>query len=338
VARFTGPPDVAFKNQLARELTVNCKNNDLGRSIHLRAVVAYPAATVALGVTFALALTSFGPSQVTALAATPTPSTTMSPSAPAATTSPLTTAPVVTPSVTVITPSTTVATPSPAAIPSDSSGSATGAPVDHHMLARIDSSGVQVHYLAVDAPMTDASQFQSFRMRFKLHNAGTAPLTAAPQLEYRLHGSAGYTVVPESLLKGIPFCIDREWVPSATPAGGTKQGPLGEDIAPDNFLTGNEGGGLAMIGHHSMGANPDRAFTLPSDSYSEQEFTVLLTMDAKYLSTYEFRITNGQTALAGSQVATISLGAPPTLKLSPGQHKGVAVPAPQPTRGNGVAK
>jgi hypothetical protein len=42
--------------------------------------------------------------------------------------------------------------------------------------------------------------------------------------------------------------------------------------------------------------------------------------------------------LAGTQVATVRLGAPPALKLSPGQHKGVAVPAPKPARGNGVAK
>jgi hypothetical protein len=319
---------------------VKCKNNDMGCRVHLRAVVAYPAATVALGVSFALALTSFGPSPVTALAATPSPTATTVPSATSSTTPPVTTAPGATvPGATVpgTTPSTTLVIPSPAAIPSVSSGG-TGVPVDHHVLARIDGSGAHAQYLAVDAPITDASQFQSIRMRFKLHNAGTAPITAAPQLEYRLHGSGFYTVVPEALLKGIPFRVDREWVPSGTSAGGTKQSPLGDEIAVDKFLTGNQGGGLAMIGHHSMGANPDRAVTLPSDSYTEQEFTVLLTMDAKYLSSYEFRITNGHTMLAGSQVATIRLGAPPALKLSPGQHKGVAVQAPKPARRNGVVK
>jgi hypothetical protein len=211
-------------------------------------------------------------------------------------------------------------------------------PVDHHVLARVEGPGVATRYLAVDAPITDASQFQSIRMRFKLHNAGTVPITAAPQLEYRPVGSTLYTVVPEALLRGIPFRVDREWVPSLTPGGGTKQGPLGEDIAVAKLLTGSQGGGLAMVGHHSMGANPDQAVTLPSDSYTEQEFTVLVTADAKYLSTYEFRITNGRNMLAGTQVATVRLGAPPALKLSPGQHKGVAVPAPKPARGNGVAK
>jgi hypothetical protein len=314
---------------------VKCKNNDMGRRVHLRAVVAYPAATAALGVSFALALTSFGPSPVTALAATPSPTATTAPSATSSTTPPVT----ATPGATVpgTTPSTTLVIPSPAAIPSMSSGG-TGVPVDHHVLARIDGSGAHAKYLAVDAPIADASQFQSVRMRFKMHNAGTTPITAAPQLEYRLHGSSFYTVVPEALLKGIPFRVDREWVPSGNPAGGTRQSPLGEEIAVDKFLTGDQGGGLAMTGHHSMGANPDRAVTLPSDSYTEQEFTVLLTMDAKYLSTYEFRITNGHTMLAGSQVATIRLGAPPALRLSPGQHKGVAVQAPKPARRNGVVK
>jgi hypothetical protein len=206
------------------------------------------------------------------------------------------------------------------------------------MLARIEDSGSQATYLAVDAPMTDAARFETIRMRFKLHNAGTTAITAAPQLEYRAAGSTGYTVVPETLLNGIPFRVDREWVPNPGPGGGTKQGPLGEDIAVDKFLTGNQGGGLAMIGHHSMGANPDQQVTLPPDSYTEQEFTVALTMDAKYLTGYDFRITNGRTMLAGTQVASIRLGPPPSLTLSPGQHKGVAVESPKPASAKGAVK
>jgi hypothetical protein len=309
---------------------VKCKNNDMVRRVRVRAVVAYPAVSTALVVSFALALASFGPSQAFALAVPPSPTATTTPSATSSATPPVTTAPGTTTS-------TGAGTPRPAAVPS-AAMSSPGVPVDHHVLARVQGSGVATRYLAVDAPITDASQFQSIRMRFKLHNAGTAPITAAPQLEYRAVGSTLYTVVPEALLRGIPFQVDREWVPSITPGGGTKQGPLGEDIAVAKFLTGNKGGGLAMVGHHSMGANPDQALTLPSDSYTEQEFTVLLTADAKYLSTYEFRITNGRNMLAGTQVATIHLGAPPALKLSPGQHKGVAVPAPKQARGNGVAK
>jgi hypothetical protein len=184
--------------------------------------------------------------------------------------------------------------------------------------------------------MRDATQFQTIRVRFTMNNAGASPITAAPQLEYRPEGSIRYTVVPERALNGIPLHMVREWVLS--PGGGTKQGPLGADIPVAGFLTGNRGGGLAMIGHRSMGANPDRPVTLPSDSFTEQEFTVRLTMDAEYLTGYEFRITDGRTELAGTQVATLRLGPAPALRLSPGQHKGLAVSEPRPAGRAGVVR
>jgi hypothetical protein len=186
--------------------------------------------------------------------------------------------------------------------------------------------------------MTDAAPFQTIRLRFKLHNAGAVKMTAAPQLEYRASGSTGYTVVPERALRGIPVRVDNEWVHSRGTASGTKQGPIGEDIPLAKFITGNEGGGLAVIGHHSMGANPDREITLPPASYTEQEFTIQLTMDAKYLTGYQFRITDGHQMLAGTQVATISLGLKPALKLSPGQQNGLAVKDPKPARETGAVK
>jgi hypothetical protein len=204
------------------------------------------------------------------------------------------------------------------------------------VVGRIEGS--QVSYLTVDAPITDAAQFQTIRLRFKLHNAGEVKMTAAPQLEYRASGSTGYTVVPERALRGIPFRVDNEWVRSSGTVGGTKQSPIGEDIPLAKFLTGNEGGGLAVIGHHSMGANPDREITLPPASYTEQEFTIKLTMDAKYLTGYQFRITDGHQMLAGTQVATISLGLQPALKLSPGQKRGLAVQGPKPARETGAVK
>jgi len=115
------------------------------------------------------------------------------------------------------------------------------------------------------------------------------------------------------------------------------EGPLGEDIAVANLRIGEEGG-LAMIGHRSMSANPDRAVTLPSDSYTEQEFTVTLSIDAKYLTAYELRVTNGGTPLTGTDVATIRLGAAPEVTLSPGQRQGVAVGAPTAKITAGVVK
>jgi len=207
---------------------------------------------------------------------------------------------------------------------------------DHHVVARIAGPTLPASYIPVDAAVSDASQFQTFRVRFRLHNAGTSPITKTPQLEFRTQtGASGFVVVPEKPMPGIPLHLDREWVPS--PGGGTMQGPLGEDIAVADLRIGKEGG-LAVIGHRSMGTNPDRAVTLPSTSYTEEEFTVTLSMDAKYLTAYELRITSAGTPLTGTDVATIRLGAPPAVRLSPGQHRGVAVGAPKAAVAAGVVK
>jgi predicted CXXCH cytochrome family protein len=244
---------------------VKNKSKGPARRIRLRAVVAYPAVSVALVAAVALALTPFGPSQVMALAAAATPTETAAPTA-TTTTTPSTTTTTTPSTTTTTTPSTTTTTvPLPAPIPSPSSVASLApgdVPVDHHVLARIDDAQHQVNYLPLDAPVPDASQFQTFRVRFKMHNAGTAPMTATPRLEFRPDGGTAYVVVPKKPQLGVPFHVTREWVPSLGLGGGTKQGPLGEDIALANLKTGSEGGGIAVIGHRSMGANPDRPITL----------------------------------------------------------------------------
>jgi hypothetical protein len=343
-----------FKDQKVRVLAMNCKNNDVARHVRVRAVVAYPTASFALVVSFALALTSFGPSQTTAAAATSAPTATAAPitttTSPTASADPITTT-TAAPSV-IITPAPVVTTaavptaiitsaPIPAPIPSPAPLTSTapnGVPVDHHVLARIDDTELQANYLALDTPVRDAGQFQTFRVRFKFHNAGTAPITVAPQLEYRPDASKGFVVVPDKPQPGAPVYVTREWVPGLGLAGGTMQGPLGEDIAVGDLRTGNEGGGLAVTGHRSMGANPDQPITLPPGSYTEQEFTVTMSIDAQYLTGYELRITNAGTVLAGTQVATIHLGPPPVLQLSPDQHQGVAVGGPKPANRTGTVK
>ncbi len=294
--------------------------------IRLRAVVAYPAVSLVLVAAVALALTPFGPSQVMALAAEVTPTATATETPTTTTTADPTTTTTADPS------ATTTADPSATTIPSPSSGAtAAGVPVDHHVLARIEGAESQASYLPVDAAVTDASQFQTFRVRFKLHNDGTSPETVTPRLEYRTAGGTSYAVVPDKPTVGAPLHVAREWVPSLGLSGGTMQGPLGEDIAVGDFLTGNEGGGLALIGHHSMGVNPDQPITLPTGSYTEEEFTVALSIDAQYLTGYELRITDGGTALTGTDVAVIRLGAAPAVQLSPGQRQGAAVGDPTPT-------
>jgi predicted CXXCH cytochrome family protein len=299
-------------------------NSGTARHVRVRAVVAHPAVTVALVVSVALALTPFGPSKVMALTAPAVPAATAAPtSTPSPTTTPLTTS---------TTSSTTSATPSPTANPSPSSTvvAVPGAtPVDHHVIARIEGPSFQASYLPVDVSVLDAEPFQRFRVRFQLHNAGTAPITVTPRLEYRANAGGSYTVVPEEPVEGVPFHMAREWVPSLGLGGGTMQGPLGEDIAVADLRIAKEAG-FAVTGHHSMGANPDQPVTLPSGSYTEEEFTVKLSIDAKFLTGYELRITDAGTPLAGMDPAELRLGAPPAVLLSPDQHQGVAVPDPTP--------
>jgi predicted CXXCH cytochrome family protein len=317
---------------------VKSLNSDTARRARVRTVMGHPAFSVTIAISVALALTPFGPSQVVALAATTTPIAIAVPD-PTATPTP-TTAPTST-----ATPTTTSAPASAAASnPPSATSSATSTPGpvlgltvdpgaafgDHHVLARIEGSQLQANYLPVDQPVPDAAQFQTFRVRFRLHNAGTAPITETPRLEFRPELGAGFVVVPEKPKLGIPFYVSREWVPSLGVDGGTIEGPLGADIAVADLRIGKEGG-LALIGHRSMGANPDRQITLPSSSYTEEEFTVRLSIDAKYLTGYELRITNGGTPLTGTDVAMIRLGAPPAVRLSPGQRHGVAVGAPTKT-------
>ena len=301
---------------------MNNLNNDQARHVRVRAVVAYPAVTVALVASMALALTSFGPSQISAFGATTTPTATATPTA--ATTSTPTASPT-----TSTGPAPTVATiPGPPPVPGlvVAPGAAFG---DHHMLARIEGTSLQAnYYLPVDEPVTDASPFQTFRVRFRLHNSGTAPITQTPRLEFRPEAGAGFAVIPQQPKQGIPFFVAREWIPSLGLGGGTKEGPLGEDIAVADLRIGKEGG-LAMIGHRSMGANPDQPVSLPSDSYTEEEFTFKVSIDAKFLTSYELRITDAGTPLTGTDVAAIRLGAPPAVHVSPDQRQGVAVVGPK---------
>jgi hypothetical protein len=325
-------------------------NNDKARRVRVRAVVAYPAVTVTLVVAIALALTPLGSSQVMAYGASTTPTdtatatSTPSPTSASATASASTSAqaPALSP--------TAGATPSPAPVPSvapslspiagpSSRGTVGPGAVsgDHYVLAWVEGPGSPTTYFPVDSSALNASQFQTFRVRFRVRNTGPGPLTTTPRLEYRPEGSTGYIVVPEKPLRGIPFHVTREWVPSPGPGGGTFQGPLGEDIAAADLRLGREAG-RAVNGHHSMGANPDRPLTLPFDSYTEEEFTVTPTQDAPYRESYDFRITDGWTSLTGTDVATIRLGSPPVVRLSPGQRQGVAVGGPKPASRTGVVK
>jgi len=209
-------------------------------------------------------------------------------------------------------------------------------PVDHVVLGRIDGPGLEAIYLPVDAPALDALRHQRFRVRFQMRNTGADPITAIPRLEYRADGAAGFAVVPEGVQPGIALRVAREWIPSPEPDGGTMQGPLGQDIAAGDLRIPSAVG-VPAVGHHSMGINPDAPITLPAGSYTEEEFTVLLTAEAQYLTGYELRITNGGAEMPGTQVARIVVGPQPPVQPSVGDRQGVPVDDPAPTNATDVA-
>ena len=290
--------------------------------------MGHPALSVTIAISVALALTPYGPSQLSAVAVSGTP---IAVAVPAPTSSAVpTSAPTST-----STPSPTdTTTPSPTVLGlTVDPGAAFG---DHHVLARIEGSQMQANYLPVDEPVLGALPHQRVRVRFRLHNTGTTATTMTPRLEYRTEGAGSFLVVPEQPELGIPMHAAQEWIPSLDLLGGTMLGPLGADIAVADLRMGAEGG-LAITGHRSMGANPDQPMTLPTDSYTEQEFTVELTSDAQYLSGYELRITDGGTPLTGTDVAVIRLGDLPTVPANPDDHQGIAVADPTPPSAAGSA-
>jgi predicted CXXCH cytochrome family protein len=323
------------------------------RRIRLRAVVAYPAVSVALVAAVALALTPFGPSQVTAFAATatpteiaavtgtatdvPSPTTTDAPSPTATDTASPTASPTATDTASPTSTDILTPTPSPSPTPSPASEAVVapgGVSVDHHVLARFEGPGLPAAYLALDALVPDASQFQTLRVRFQMRNTGTDPIITTPQLEYRV-GAADFLVVPVKPEPGIPLHMTREWVAGTT--GGTVQGPLKESLAVADFLTVGELGDTKVVGHHSMSVNPDLPISLPPTSFTEEEFTVSLSIDAQYDTTYELRVTDGGTVLAGTDVTSIHLGAAPMSQNSLGQRQGVTVEDPSAVAASGLA-
>ncbi len=251
----------------------------------------------------------------------PTPTSTDAP-APTSTSSPLpngTPTPDPTPS------PTPVPAPGATMLPMPNSAPASGLEAGQVLLARVTGSPSSAAYLAVDAPATGASQFQTLRVRFGITNPGETDLSVTPRLEFRRQGDTAFTPVPEKATVDVPVHVEREWV--ASPGGGTQTGPEGADISTGDLLTCSDSSLTPSAGHHSMAANPDATLTVPAGSCTEEEFTVGLSVDAQYLTGYELRITDGGTALAGEHLAEIDLGETPAVRLSSGQRQGTPVAA-----------
>ncbi len=221
-----------------------------------------------------------------------------------------------------------VPSPSPAPAPGVSplpTGAATTSAVtsEHVMLARVSGAPSTASYLSADTAVTDASVFSTFRVRFEVANPGDTAQVLAPRLEYRKVGDPAYAPVPAQAVVGEPLHLEHEWVAAA--GGGNQQGPAAQDIAPSDLMTCTDPAAPGVTGRHDMAANPGGPLTVPGSSCTEEELTVGLSIDATYGASYELRLTDGGTAIAGQAPATIELGATPVVQLSSGQRQGSTV-------------
>jgi predicted CXXCH cytochrome family protein len=207
--------------------------------------------------------------------------------------------------------------------------------IDHRTLGQVDRQALSTTYLALDAPIIDQQRFDVFRTRFTVHNPDSAAVEWTPQLEYR-DASTGteFVAVPTENIEGVAFRVSHEWIANPGPDGGTMPGPDGETIAAAT-LVADETTGTAespVDGHHSMGVNPLEPSSLPQSSFTVVEFSARATVDAAYLTEYEFRVTDAGQPLAGAVTAILGLGREPPLLLTPGQRDGLPAdePAPEP--------
>jgi predicted CXXCH cytochrome family protein len=229
--------------------------------------------------------------------------------------------------------------------------------VTHVVLGVVDVGATTVRYQDIDAELRDVHPSETVRVRFQLRNLGTAAGTVTPRLEYREAADPAFAVVPTEPVPGVPFHVDREWVPAA--GGGSKLGDLQESIADTEFrISDRRTGETASSGHHAMAANPDRPLTLPPGGVTEEEFTLRISLDAPPSTKYQLRLTDAGTVLGlphpaptvsgttpsgttpsgttttpsattagapagtGLTIATVFTGAPQATALSPGQRAG----------------
>ena len=190
-------------------------------------------------------------------------------------------------------------------------------------LALLGDPGVTPRYLPAGAPAVDLGPFQSVRLVAPLLNGGTDAVTVTPQLEFRVAGTGEFTVVPEAATPGVPLHSAEEWVATET---GSAPAPRSTPIPADSLHVTIPDGLTAVAGQRSSGVNPVTPYFLPPGAVTVQEFTVALSIDAGYGTSYELRVTDDGSAIPLLESATVTVGAAPATLASPGQQDGEQVP------------
>ena len=192
----------------------------------------------------------------------------------------------------------------------------------HARVATFGTPGSPAHYLPADTGLTDAQPGTKVRVGFQLNNASGPSATVRPLLQFRADG-AEFAAVPADFLLGAPMRMSAEWV---TVPGGTAHGP-GEATIPTDALGLPAPAGRAVAGHRTMAANPAPAITLAAGQHTEIEFTVAISVDAAYATTYTLRLVDDLDGapIPGARI-TVTTGGEPEQSLSPGQRSGLDMP------------
>ena len=159
---------------------------------------------------------------------------------------------------------------------------------------------------------TGAERFVVYHVRFQVVNTGTTDLHLSPRLETGGGADPGtWQLVPEEDPEGgIAFY-------AASDAGRVFRA-RSSAIEPAEAATrhGSASGYVPTAGVISAGLNPAPNVSLPGLSFTEVEFAVRATVDAKWTRTYAFRLQPGAETVVGGAPATVTMGPKPPIVLT----------------------
>jgi hypothetical protein len=214
--------------------------------------------------------------------------------------------------------------------------------VAHTVVAEVDRKSKAPSYKAQDADLDRAERFTVIRVRYRVENPDSIPVTIRPLIEYRdAPAKAGPSLLP--LPGAVGFALPGatatdSWV--ALPEYGADRGDASFYVAPERRDWKKEsdpigpgdtrthdddpvaGGALQAAaqgkekgpfgtGVHSKGENPTQAITIAAGGWTEVEFSVRATGFAEFDAEYDLRLTDGGTAIDPSVAATVTIGPNP---------------------------
>ena len=192
--------------------------------------------------------------------------------------------------------------------------------VDHVWIDTIDlKTGVNVPGV-MDGAAIGVERGRLYVVRFQVVNGTDAAIDLLPAMEVGVGATpdAWRRVPAQDPVDGVALYT------SANVRRGERPGSASIPVDGLRLDTSADPGSAPVAGVDQAGINPGPTVTLPAHGFTELAFTVRATADASWLTTYSVRLANGDSAVTGSAVAVLVMGARPAAKLSPGQRTGIA--------------